>query len=639
MENSKKGSEISMAKVDELNSRLSETSGNIETVKDHYKKITRKDRNSVDVMLEIQRYGFHYQNQQQLRQDVADAVHFFKSSRSSYAFIEMLKIKNIIKVCDGKIYLYENEFNYWQVQRNNNEIIAKLKAFLEGVYEIEFKYLEMLGFNINSKISTIIRDIKISENFNISRTKFQNLVKESADWINFKNCCYNIESEAILTKEEDRKELFFDSYIDAELCLDESETDEVELKDVDLKEDCPNFLYYYQTSLNGNFEKLQQFGQHLVYSICTKTPKRKAKQILFMIGGHDLGKSCLVDLVDSYIPEGLREHIAPVNFGNAGSRARLFNVRLNTVHEASAKRSIPISEFNKTVWINSDEAVINGILHKGNYLQLHQIYAGNNFFKISEDYDPKDYLPKINFLVVDGTFREKILDLSEKIVAERDAIITFFLSYGLFELKYKPVGEGKEKIIYLTVYDKLKKDNFNFIELEDALEFKSEIEADYQERILAKKQKKDKKLDTSMFDYSIQQFLTDKVEFYKFEDDFIQDIRKYTLEQSIKLIQAKVPEKYKIHSDALYEKYVNYCYEKNIESYPSSMFKKRFNEILKDYLIIESKLKSGKEIINYKKHYKKILDNEDKLVLMKKFKYKASKDNKIGYIGVQILDD
>ena len=633
-----------MKQIEVLNSQLSFENGNIEIVQKYYKVITGLrdiDINELNFFSQI-----NSQNPQavvlayrQKHKEEMDAWNFFRSSKSNYVFLKMMSLKKILKVCNGKIYMYNPKFNYWQVQKNNNETITELKLFLEDIYKINFEYLEMLGININSKMSTIIRDIKISQNFHISKVEFQKLVNESADWINFKNCCYNIESMDILIKEEDRKELFFDSYIDAELYLDESETDEIKLKSIDLKEDCPSFLYYYQTSLNGNFDKLKQFGQHLVYSICTKTPKRKAKQILFMIGGHDLGKSCLVDLVDSYIPEGLREHIAPVNFGNAGSRARLFNVRLNTVHEASAKRSIPISEFNKTVWINSDEAVINGILHKGNYLQLHQIYAGNNFFKISEDYDPKDYLPKINFLVVDGTFREKILDLSQKIVAERDAIITLFLSYGFFESKHKPIGEGKEKTIYLTVYEKLEKDNFNFIELEDALEFKSEIEADYQERILAKKQKKDKKLDTSMFDYSIQQFLTDKVEFYKFEDNFIQDIRKYTLEQSISLIQAKVPEKYKIQVPDLYEKYVNYCYGKNIESYPSAMFKKRFKEILKDHLIIESKAKSGKEIINYRKHYENILQNEEKLVIMKRFKYKEREGNKVGYIGIQVLDD
>ena len=56
------------------------------------------------------------------------------------------------------------------------------------------------------------------------------------------------------------------------------------------------FLHFRETSLNDNWFKFLQIGQHLVYSICTKSEQRKAKQVLLMLGEHDVGKSCLIDL-------------------------------------------------------------------------------------------------------------------------------------------------------------------------------------------------------------------------------------------------------------------------------------------------------------------------------------------------------
>lgn len=610
-----------MATIDELSATLSIDTSNKTLVKDHYNRITGKGMNWQDILISAGLYNPNPTQAMLAYRDrnkaVLDSCNFFKSSRCIYAFMEILKIKEVIKVYDGKVYIYEKEFNYWQVQKNNTQIISKLKSLLEEIYEIQFKYLEMLGFNINSKLSTVVRDIKISDNFRISQIQFEDLVNKSADWINFKNCCYNIETEDILTG-YNRKDYFFDSYIDANFNKNQS---------LDLQEECPYFFYYYKTSLNGDRNKLLQLGQHLVYAITTKTPERKAKQALFMIGEHDLGKSCLIDLFSSYLPEELVRHIAPVEFGSKATRAQLFNARLNTVHEASAKRTIPISEFNKTVWINSDEAIINGILHKGDYLQLHQVYAGNNFFKVSDEYNPRDYLPKINILVVDGQYGEKINNLSQKIIEEKDAIISYFL-YPAFKI------DGKKQ----SLYKKLEEDNFNFIELEDAIEIKSEILSEYEENLLAKGQKKEKKMDTSILDYSIDQFLQNKVRGYVYNHKYLQEIKNYNLDQIIKLIQKKVPEEYKIHVDDLYKIYVNYCDENGMKFYPSSMFKKKFNEAISPQLIIESKIKSGKEIIDYTKKYKKMVDKEQ-FVIMKKFKDKTTGNNKIGYIGIEVLED
>ena len=618
-----------MAKIDELNTKLSIDTSNKSTVKEHYNRIIGKGTSLHDLIIFS---GLNSPNPTEAmmayrdrNKAMLDSCNFFKSNRCIYTFMEMLKIKDVIKVYDNKVYIYEKEFNYWQIQKNNTQIISKLKSLLEEIYELQFKYLEMLGFNINSKLSTALRDIKISDNFKISRLEFEELVNKSSDWINFKNCCYNIENNRLLTEENDRKQYFFDSYVNVYIKY-QSNDNEYTIP-VTLEEDCPYFYNYFITSLNGDWNKLLQLGQHLIYSIITKNPERKAKQVLFMIGKHDVGKSCLIDLFSSYLPEELIRHIAPVEFGSKATRAQLFNARLNTVHEASAKRTIPISEFNKTVWINSDEAIINGILHKGNYLQLHQVYAGNNFFKVSNEYNPRDYLPKINILVIDGQYGEKINNLSQKIIEEKDYIISYFLFY-IFEI------DGKQQ----KLYQKLKNDDFNFIELEDAIDVKSEIQLEYEENILAKGQKKEKKLDTSILDYGLEQFFHNRIQPYEYDQVFIENIKNNHLDQIIKLSQKKVPEEYKIHIDDLYKFYVNYCDKHNLKFYPSSMFKKTINKEMNDHLIIESKIKSGKEIIDYTNKYKKMI-NKGQFIIMKKFKDKTTENNKIGYIGLKVLED
>ena len=50
-----------------------------------------------------------------------------------------------------------------------------------------------------------------------------------------------------------------------------------------------------------------------------------------MIGGHDVGKSCLIDLFSSYIPVELISHISPTKFGSDGAKAKILNVRLEIV--------------------------------------------------------------------------------------------------------------------------------------------------------------------------------------------------------------------------------------------------------------------------------------------------------------------
>lgn len=68
------------------------------------------------------------------------------------------------------------------------------------------------------------------------------------------------------------------------------------------------------------------------------------------------------------------------------------------------------------------------------------------------------------------------------------------------------------------------------------------------------------------------------------------------------------------------------------------MFKKTINKEMNDHLIIESKIKSGKEIIDYTNKYKKMI-NKGQFIIMKKFKDKTTENNKIGYIGLKVLED
>lgn len=607
-------------RVFEIKDKLDAERGNKQYVKQYYETIIGR-LNAYNLNANI-----FNPNAQEVR-DIPDAAwHFFTSNSCIYAFLAMLNMKEIIKVCNDKLYLYNDKYNYWEIQESKSETLIKIKELLEEIYEINFANIEAIGIRINSKISTLINDLKFDKRFRISDSEFKQKVAESSDWINFKNCCYNIETRKLITNKEERKKLFFDSYIDANYLYEKIREGLDKNINYDIKDDMKYFLHFRETSLNDNWFKFLQIGQHLVYSICTKSEQRKAKQVLLMLGEHDVGKSCLIDLFTSYFPLKLVSNLSPTVFKTTGARAKLFNVKLNATHETSSEKNLPVSEFNKTVWINLDQAVVNNKIYRGDYLQLHQVYAANQFFKAKEQYNPKDYLPKINLLLVDGKPKEKINDLSAKIVAEKDTIITYFVGYS-FQFEEK----------YYGLYEKLKIDNFNFIEIEDAIEFKNEIQAVYDEEKLMKNQKKEKKLDTSVLDYGVDQFLKEKIDFYSFDDNFLDNIKSYTVEQAIKLILAKVPDENRILFDDMYNCYANYCYEKDIEAYTSSMFKKKINGILKGNLLIESKIKSGKEIINYKNQYKKIIENERQLVVYKKFKNKSTGENKIGYIGIKVL--
>lgn len=589
--------------VKEIDSNLNRESSNKHYVKSKYEAIVNESINTDDL------YTINTFDNQLIIQNASlnDAYNFFKSNRCIYTFLSLLYIKKVIKVHNDKLYMYNEEFNYWQVEKNNNKLLAKIREFLEKEYDIKFKYLELFGISINSKLSILVRDLKIDKKFNMTDLEFKNFMDTNSYWINFKNCSYNIETNEIITDSRQRKELFFDSYIDANYIIG---------KDLYLDtEDLKYFFHFYLTSLNSNEDKLLQLGQHLVYSILTKTRKRKAKQILFMVGEHDVGKSCLIDLFSSYFPEEAVKHIPPTKFGSDVSKANLLKARFNTVHEVSSQRVIPISEFNKTVWINSDQAIVNGVVYTGDYMQLHQVYASNSFFKVSNEYDPEDYLSKINFLIIDGRPAEKIINLSQKLISEKDYIISFFLN--------------------LKVYNLLKNNDFNFIELEDAIEFKYDIDAKYENYILRKKQKEEKDTDYNMLDYGLTQFFDKKVEYFNY-DDIRDNLSKKNPASIIKEFQRKSVD-YRVHLEDLYHEYVSYCHERDIEYFNvQSSFKKRIEKIYKNNIIIESKLKTGKKTINYEGSYKRIFDTQSKIMIYKKFKDKITGKNQIGYIGIRI---
>lgn len=609
-----------MGNMEELAMCLNNEIGNINYVQDKFSNLKT---------ISMEKQIMYYNNPEAIKSIIYDAINFFSTNRCVYTYETILWLKKRVTVKNEKIYLFNGKFNYWEELKNKTQAVSKIRDYLEEIYNIKFSYLEMRGITVNPKIRTLVNNICMSSRFKDLSLEIQKKINESSDWINFKNCCYNIETNEVIFEEE-RRMYAFDSYINANYLYDkvQKQNDEYQIKD-----DMKYIIHFIETSLNNNYYKYLQIGQHLVYSILTKTKQRKAKEVLLILGEHDVGKSCLIDLFMSYFPPGLVSNLSPTGFKTPGARAKLFDVRLNATHETSSERNLPVSEFNKTVWVNLDQAVVNNKIYRGDYLQLHQVYAANQFFNAKDQYNPKDYLPKINLLIVDGKPEKKITDLSAKLIEEKDIIITYFLAYV-----HKWNFNGYEEN-YLSVYEKLKEDNFKFIELEDAIEFKNEFQAAYDEETLAKSQKKKKKLDTSILDYGVNQFLKERIDFYNFDDKFLGDIKTYNVEQVIKLILAKVPNKNRILFDDLYSCYANYCYEKNIEAYTSSMFKKKINSLLQAKLLIESKIKSGKEIINYKKQYKKIIENEKQLVIYKKFKDKKTGDNKIGYIGIKVKDN
>lgn len=598
--------------VGEVEIHLQAENGNRNFVKEYYNTLTRTGINVRELNLMRNQFGQPIENP-----ILHDAYNFFRGSRCVYAFVTMLWIKDIIKVYDNDLYMYDEEFNYWQIQHSTSEnFISRIKDLLEKIYQIKFKYLEMIGISINSKIRTVIKDIKIDRRFKIDDLTFRNLVYKSSDWINFKNCSYNIETGDVIKDKEKRKNLFFDTYINANYI-----EKEIGLEDNNLR----YFTEYYISSLNGNFTKLMQLGQHLIYSICTKNPHRKAKQVLFMIGGHDVGKSCLIDLFSVYLPQELVSHISPTKFSSDGAKAKLLSVKLNATHEIPANRTLPISEFNKTVWINSDEVMINNKIYSGNYMQLHQVYAANNFFKTKNEYDPKDYFPKINLLIVDGSPREKITDLSQLIMQERDYIISFFLNF-----KSERYFQGR------SLYEELKRNDFQFIEDEDAIDYKSDLEAEYQEEILTQTQKKEKKTDYGILDYGLTKFIEEKVVFTEISDEQ----RNLTIYKFMKNFNEITKENKRVLLEDLYRCYANYCHSKNIEYFSdSTLLKKRLENYWKDFLIIQSKRKSKSKVIDYEKIYIDMIKNQTHIVIYKKFQDLKTGEIGMGYMGIQVLDD
>ena len=598
--------------VGEVEIHLQAENGNRNFVKDYYKTLTRTGINVRELNLLRNQFGQPIENP-----ILQDAYNFFRGSRCVYAFVTMLWIKDIIKVYDNDLYMYDEEFNYWQIQHSTSEnFISRIKDLLEKIYEIEFKYLEMIGISINSKIRTVIKDIKIDRRFKIDDLTFRNLVYQSSDWINFKNCSYNIETGDVIKDKEKRKDLFFNTYINANYI-----EEKIELYD----EEIDYFTGYYLTSLNSNPMKLFQLGQHLIYSICTKNVYRKAKQVLFIIGGHDVGKSCLIDLFSVYLPQELVSHISPTKFSSDGAKAKLLSVKLNATHEIPANRTLPIADFNKTVWINSDEVMINNKIYSGNYMQLHQVYAANNFFKTKNEYNPKDYFPKINLLIVDGSPDKKIIEMSELIMQERDYIISFFLNF-----RSERYFEGR------SLYEELKHNNFQFIEDEDAIDYKSDLEAEYQEEILTQTQKKERKTDYGILDYGLTKFIEEKVVFTEISDAqrnkpvyrFIINFNEITKKNKRVLLED------------LYKAYANYCHSKNIEYFSDkSLLKKRLDSYWKDFLIIESKLKSKNKVIDYEKIYKEMIENQTHIVVYKKFQDFNTREIGMGYMGIQLLND
>ena len=112
--------------VKEFDSNLNKESSNKHYVKSKYEAIVDETINTDDL------YTINTCDNQFIIQNSSlnVAFNFFKSNRCVYAFLSMLHIKKVIKVHNDKLYMYNEEFNYWQVEKNNNKLLIKIRSFL-----------------------------------------------------------------------------------------------------------------------------------------------------------------------------------------------------------------------------------------------------------------------------------------------------------------------------------------------------------------------------------------------------------------------------------------------------------------------------------------------------------------------------
>ena len=94
-----------MAKIDELNTKLSIDTSNKSTVKEHYNRIIGKGTSLHDLIIFS---GLNSPNPTEAmmayrdrNKAMLDSCNFFKSNRCIYTFMEMLKIKDVIKYIRG----------------------------------------------------------------------------------------------------------------------------------------------------------------------------------------------------------------------------------------------------------------------------------------------------------------------------------------------------------------------------------------------------------------------------------------------------------------------------------------------------------------------------------------------------------
>lgn len=413
---------------------------------------------------------------------------FLKKESTQKVLVKLLLDSKRIRVIDDEIVCNYNQYGYWEaistMSANNKYDVYCGILYLKSTEYFQYG-LDLSNINrIIGRSSLLWNDIEKrildERNFRFENIEEKVSLKERVRnniYINFKNFIVNPITLEVIQKQTRKindkdidntiiskfdeqgnviqnialldSDLIFDYYIDADPIVIQKNG----ILKISDQINASAFNYFCETSLGGNIEKRKLLLQHLGYIISSNKDKKK---VLYILGAANTGKSILLNLFMSYFKPKWVSHLALSKLKSDDSKSILMKNKLNVADEVN--ETIQTLRILKNLVSGSIDSYIkkSGVEAEEKY-NIGIVFAANRFIKPLKSLDeiPTDYLDKFSLLeTFDFDFKkadiEKHLDIGEKLLTEKDEIITL----ALYELK------------------ELYANGFQFIELEDDLKEK-----------------------------------------------------------------------------------------------------------------------------------------------------------------------
>lgn len=211
-------------------------------------------------------------------------------------------------------------------------------------------------------------------------------------------------------------------------------------------EDAPFFQKFLSTSLDDSLHGLylEAFGYLL-------TPVTNMKKALLMVGKPNTGKSLTHELLKQLLPAGSISSVELDKIGATNENGELLGKQVNISGDIDVEKGVDMSAFKCAV---SNEPIQTSakyeVVKREPFMGKLSI-ASNNFPRISASELPA-FIERIIFLTFDKEVKEKDRDLLNKLLNERDVIVTLALQQFMKKYKTNPFVQPEHSRQILQYY-------------------------------------------------------------------------------------------------------------------------------------------------------------------------------------------